>query len=116
MHSVSTLAKMQKSGMVVDMPPIVDNTEICEVWMKGKQPFPQESKVSLHLLQLIHVDLCRKMQTMVLGGSFCLIDDYTRKTWVYFLKEKSQEWVALVELEMGMKVKKANNWSRRRVH
>ena len=34
--SVQTLAAMQKSGMVVDLPPISDSTDICEACMKGK--------------------------------------------------------------------------------
>ena len=54
------------------------------------------------------------MNTQALGGSsyyFALIDDYSRKTWVYFLKEKSQafgrfkEWLATVEAESGKKLK-----------
>jgi len=65
--------------------------------MKGKQPrkpYPQESISRVEApLQLIHADLCGKIKTQVLGGSsyyFALIDDYSRKTWLYFLKEKSQ--------------------------
>ena len=54
------------------------------------------------------------MNTQALGGSsyyFALIDDYNRKTWVYFLKEKSQafgrfkEWLAMVEAKSGKKLK-----------
>ena len=63
----------------------------------------------------MHVDLSGKMNTQALGGSsyyFALIDDYSRKTWVYFLKDKSQafgkfkEWLAMVEAETGKKLKK----------
>ena len=55
------------------------------------------------------------MNTQALGGSsyyFALIDDYSRNTWVYFLKEKSQafgkfkEWLAMVDVETGRKLKK----------
>ena len=55
------------------------------------------------------------MNTQALVGSshyFALIDDYSRKTWVYFLREKSQafgkfkEWLAMVEDETGRKLKK----------
>ena len=55
------------------------------------------------------------MNTQALGGSsycFALIDDYSRKTWVYFLREKSQafgkfkEWLAMVEAKTGRKLKK----------
>ena len=43
--SMQTLATMQKSLIVVDLPPISNLTEVCEACTKGKQhmqPFPQE--------------------------------------------------------------------------
>jgi len=43
--SMQTLSAMQKSSIVVDLPPISDKDEVCEACMKGKQhrqPFPQE--------------------------------------------------------------------------
>ena len=106
--------------MVADLQPIVVAVpNLCEACMMGKQhrqPFPQESSNrSKTPLQLVHADLCGKMQTMALGGSFyflSLIDDYSRKIWVYSLKEKAQafgkfkEWLALVESETGVKLKK----------
>ena len=80
------------------------------------QPFPQESSIRAEAsLQLVHVDLCGKMNTQALGGYsyyFALIDDYNRKTWAYFLREKSQafgifkEWLAMVEVETRRKLKK----------
>jgi len=82
--------------MVIDLPPIFDLSEVCEACMKGKQewqPFPQESSSRAKSpLELIHVDLSGKISTQALGGSsyyFAMIDDYSWKTWIYFLKEKS---------------------------
>jgi len=110
---------MQKSSIVADLPPISDTDEDCEACMEGEQhrkSFPQESSTRAEApLQLVHVDLCEKMNTQALGGSsyyFALIDDYSRKTWVCFLKEKTQafekfrEWLAMVEAETGRKLKK----------
>ena len=110
---------MQKSGIVAYLPPIYDLNDVCEACMKGKQhmqPFPQESSTRAEApLQLVHAYLSIKMNTQALGGSsyyFALIDDYSRKTWVYFLREKSQafgkfkEWLAMVEAETGRKLKK----------
>ena len=60
-------------------------------------------------------DLSGKMNTQALGGSSYyleLIDDYSRKIWVYFLRDKAQtfrkfkEWLAMVEAETGRKLKK----------
>ena len=59
-------------------------------------------------LDLVYADLCRKMSTQALGGSsyfMLIIDNYSRKIWVYFLCDKAQafnklkEWLKLVENE-----------------
>ena len=42
-------------------------------------------------LQEIHVDVCGLIKPFLFGKHLCFllfIDDYSRKTWVYFLKEK----------------------------
>ena len=44
-------------------------------------------------LELVHTDFCGPMQTPYLTGNvyfMTFIDDYSRKTWVYLLKQKSQ--------------------------
>ena len=44
-------------------------------------------------LDLVHIDLCGPMQTPSLTGNvyfMTFIDDYSRKTWVYLLKQESQ--------------------------
>ena len=44
-------------------------------------------------LELAHTDLCGPMQTPYLTGNvyfMIFIDDYSKKTWVYLLKQKSQ--------------------------
>ena len=44
-------------------------------------------------LELVHTDLCGPMKTPSLTGNvyfMTFIDDYSRKTWVYLLKHKSQ--------------------------
>jgi len=57
-------------------------------------------------LALVHSDFCCLMETMYFGKacySLTFIDDYSRKTWLYFLQEKSEvfshflEFKALVE-------------------
>jgi hypothetical protein len=57
-------------------------------------------------LEIVHIDLCGPIQTTSLGGRIyflTFIDDCSRKTWVYFLKHKSEtfdkfkEFKALVE-------------------
>ena len=61
----------------------------------------------------IHSDIIGPMQKMSLGGSrFILVftDDYSRKSWVYFLKHKSEtfckfrKFKSKIELETGSKI------------
>ena len=50
-------------------------------------------KVYLRLLQLVHADICGPIKPISNGKKRYLItftDDFTRKTWVYFLMEKSE--------------------------
>ena len=71
-------------------------------------------------LELVHLNVWGLTQLSSLGGSHyyvIFIDDSTRKTWVYFLKQKYnvfetfKKWKALVENEIGKKLKclRSNN-------
>jgi len=63
---------------------------------------------------IVHSDLCGPMQTPSIGGShyvLTFIDNYTRKTWVFLLKHKSEvfehfrQYKALVENQSGHYIK-----------
>ena len=65
-------------------------------------------------LELVHSDVCGKMNSPSLGGGeyfLTFIDDYTHYTWVYILKHKSEvfskfkKWKALMENACGQKLK-----------
>jgi 5'-3' exoribonuclease 2 len=67
-------------------------------------------------LQEIHVDVCGPIKPCLFGRNlffffFTFIDDYSRKTWVYFLKEKSnifncfKKFKVLVEKESIYSIK-----------
>ena len=65
-------------------------------------------------LVLIHADLCGPMKPLSLNSSryfFLIVDDYTRMSWVYFMKEKAKafkkfvEFKALVENMSGYLIK-----------
>ena len=65
-------------------------------------------------LEIVHFDICGPMQTSSIGGYkyfLTFIDDYSRKTWVYFLKNKSdafsyfQQLEALMENQSGHRIK-----------
>lgn len=92
----------------------------CESCIKGKhfrKPFKMHrTGISTHeKLELIHMDLCGPMPVESWGGSwyyFCLIDDFTRKVFVYFLRQKCEatevfkEFKQEVENETNLKIKK----------
>jgi transposase InsO family protein len=63
---------------------------------------------------LVHSDICGPMSVESISGSsyfVTFIDDYSRRTWIYFLKTKDevfdqfQEFKALVENQTGKKIK-----------
>ena len=67
-------------------------------------------------LQEIHVDICGPIKPCLFGRNlffffFTFIDDYSRKTWVYFLKVKFnvfsclKKFKALIEKENGYYIK-----------
>ena len=94
-----------------------DQVDFCEACVNGKHkraPFKSRSSKSTKPLELVHSDVCGKMNTPSLGGGeyfLTFIDDYTHYTWVYVLKRKSevfdkfQKWKALVENESGHNLK-----------
>jgi hypothetical protein len=78
----------------------------CAMGKYARRPFPLSEDKSKGVLDLIHSDVCGPMSVESVSGFkyFVLfIDDYSRKTWIYFLKNKDevfdrfQEFRALVE-------------------
>jgi transposase InsO family protein len=86
----------------------------CAMGKYAKRPFPPTKHRSKGVLDLIHYDVCGPM-SVELVSSFkyfvLFIDDYSRKTWIYFLKAKDesfdrfQEFGALVENQNGRKIR-----------
>ena len=72
----------------------------------AKSPFPSSDNRATGILDLIHSDVSGWMSHVSLSGYeyyVLFIDDHSRRTWIYFLKTKSevfkrfQEFRALVE-------------------
>lgn len=90
---------------------------VCTPCCEGKQtrfPFPHSGSRANASLEIIHSDLCGAMETVSLGGAryfITFIDDYTRKVYVYFLKNKLditstfKKFKAQVENELGKRIK-----------
>ncbi|KAK8951198.1 hypothetical protein KSP39_PZI004131 [Platanthera zijinensis] len=86
----------------------------CQYGKSHRLPFDKSQTRSKAPLEVIHGDLMGLTATASLGGSrymLVLIDDYSRYTWVYFLKEKSEafrlfvEFKELVEGRLNLKIK-----------
>eukprot|EP01018_Ginkgo_biloba_P022218 Gb_20056 [translate_table: standard] len=97
------LVMLRKNEMVVGLPFIQGSKEVCEGCIYGKQhrdSFPVSKFKAREPLELVHIDLCGSMKTLPMGKAryfMAFIDDYTRNIWVYFLKEKSEEFMKFVE-------------------
>lgn len=109
---------LHRKGMVRGLPLIEKPDNFCEGCILGKQHkegFPSGKSIREKApLEIVHSDLCGPMQTPSLAGSqyfLTFIDDFTRKTWVYFMKNKSEvfekfrNFKALVENQSGLRIK-----------
>ena len=91
-----SLKKLEQKKMVYGRPPIHELKEVCEGCALGKHnrgPFPKDQAWRAKApLELVHTDVCGPMPEASLGGNkyfITFIDDYSRMTWMYFMKEKS---------------------------
>ena len=89
--------------------------ESCTMGKMTRMPFSKKSSHrSTESLTIIHSDVCGPMAINSFGGSrymLSFIDDYSRYSFVYFIKSKDEvfgkfrEFVNLVENQTGSKVK-----------
>jgi hypothetical protein len=112
--SFKGLSTLSKKQMVKGLPELEEVDEKCADCLTGKQHreiIPKQANWRASTkLELVHSDICGPINPQSNGGSRYFItftDDYSRKTWVYLLKEKSgafesfKNFKALVEKESG---------------
>jgi transposase InsO family protein len=112
------LRTLQFKQMMHGLPQLEASTTICTDCMIGKQhrdPIPKRSAWrASQKLQLIHADICGPISPTSNSKKrylICFIDDFSRKSWVYFLVEKSVALVNFkyfkksVEMEMDAYIK-----------
>ena len=90
---------------------------VCKVCAKGKntkKTFPSSEIKAKEILEVIHCDICGLMSSSSLRGYVyyvSFIDDFSRKTWIYFMKNKDEvfikfkEFKSLVENHIENKIK-----------
>ncbi|KAL8121976.1 hypothetical protein AgCh_018634 [Apium graveolens] len=109
---------MCKEHMVKGFPNNKRQEQICEYYIFGKHHrdhFPSgEARRANQLLELVYSDLYGPMRVPSLGGNRYFLtfnDDFSRKLWIYFVKEKSEvfsvfkSFKALVEKQSGCQLK-----------
>ena len=96
--NMRTLSELQSGGHVLGL----TNTKfakdrVCRSCILGKQHGnPHLAKTIIttkKILELIHLDIFGPLSYDSLGGKKCclvIVDDYSRYTWVYFFKKKSE--------------------------
>lgn len=112
------LSALGDKKMVEGIPHIDHPKQLCEACLLGKhlrKSFPKKSILRITKpLQLVYINVCGPINPSSLGKSSCFIlfiDDYSKKTWVYFLKYKSEAFDAfrkfktLVEKKNSLEIK-----------
>lgn len=103
MHSINKLVKHE---LVRGLPPCnFEKDHICDACTKGKQTrssFKSKNCISTSRpLELLHMDLCGPISIESLKGSkyiLVIIDDFSRFTWVSFLREKNEAFKEFAKL------------------
>ena len=109
------LVELSKQGIIPNYTHV--NLPFCEVCVQGKQhriKFSSSNYRAKKPLEYIHSDLWGASRTPTQGGNLyflSIVDDYSRKVWVYLLKNKSEclekfkVWKTLVENQTNLKIK-----------
>ncbi|KAL4388782.1 hypothetical protein GQ457_09G029540 [Hibiscus cannabinus] len=109
---------LSKAKMVNGLPEINPPIQLCEACIKGKQHRQRfevgKSWRARRPLEIVHTDIAGPFDIPSLGGNryyLTFIDDYSRKCWVYALKEKSEalakfkEFKAMTKKQSGQFIK-----------
>ena len=113
--SMKGLQELEKQGLLCgDKMGSLDLCENCVFGKPHRAKFPKGVHRSKHVLDYVRTDLWGPAQVSSLSGGkyfMTLIDDHSRKVWLYILKTKDQVvekfkvWKVLVENQSGKKLK-----------
>ncbi|WJX62830.1 hypothetical protein P8452_47785 [Trifolium repens] len=91
----------------------------CQIGKQVRMSHPMlEHQTTSKVLELLHMDLMGPMQVESLGGkryAFVVVDDYSRYTWVNFVREKSDTFDVFKELCIQIQREKGSNVVRIRI-
>jgi hypothetical protein len=113
-----SLKLLHQKNMVQWLPIISEKNEVCEGCTLGKhhrQPFSKGvAWRAKKMLELVHTDVCGPIPTPSHSQNryfILFIDDYSRMTWVYFMRQKLEvfsifkKFKCLVEKQSGYFIK-----------
>lgn len=92
----------------------LDACEVCVMGKSSKLPFKTSSYRATSCLEYVYCDLWGPTRQTTLGGAryfLSIMDDYSRKLWVFLLKSKTEAfekfkvWSSEVENEKNRKIK-----------
>ncbi|KAK2388390.1 putative mitochondrial protein [Trifolium repens] len=111
------MSKLSKLDLVNGLPKIsFDLDKVCESCTRGKQvksSFKPKKFISTNkTLEMLHIDLFGPVKTTSLGGKnygFVIVDDFSRFTWVLFLKHKDDAFEAFKSFCLRVQNEKSSN-------
>ncbi|MCH80483.1 hypothetical protein A2U01_0001252 [Trifolium medium] len=108
--SIKGLKVLNKKHMVKGLPDLKDTEGKCTDCLSGKQHreiIPKQTNWrASQKLELIHSDICGPINPKSNGGNMYFItftDDFSRKTWTYFMQEKSLKDITPEKAWSGVK-------------
>ncbi|KAL2241232.1 UNVERIFIED_CONTAM: Retrovirus-related Pol polyprotein from transposon RE1 [Sesamum indicum] len=87
---------------------------VCPLAKQARTPFPSSTSTSSILFELVHVDIWGPYKQPSIGGChyvLTLVDDYSRATWTYLMRYKSQttsllsSFIKQVQTQFGLQVR-----------
>ncbi|GJT03820.1 integrase, catalytic region, zinc finger, CCHC-type containing protein [Tanacetum coccineum] len=102
-----TLNKLAKDGLARGIPRLKfqkDHLCLACALKKSKKSShqPKAEETNQEKLYLLHMDLCSPMRMASINGKryiLVIVDDYSRFTWIRFLKTKDEAPVAIIKIE-----------------
>jgi len=107
------LNKLISNDLVIRLPKLKFEKDVCEACQKGKQTkrsFKLKNTISTSKPhELLHIDLFGPSRTMSLGGNYyalVVVDEFSRFTWTIFLHSKSEAYSEFKKLAKRLQ----NSW------
>ncbi|GJX43249.1 retrovirus-related pol polyprotein from transposon TNT 1-94 [Tanacetum coccineum] len=104
-----TLNKLAKDGLARGIPRLkFQKDNLCSACALGKSKKSSHQPKAEEKLYLLHMDLCGPMRVASINGKryiLVIVDDYSRFTWVRFLKTKDEAPAAIIKCIKNIQVR-----------